>query len=56
MTMSLNANLLAVATGGALFGLAGTFLAVPVTAVAINVVVEPRRDDDQERPTLVTHD
>jgi predicted PurR-regulated permease PerM len=36
--------LLAVATGGALFGLAGTFLAVPVTAVAINVVVELRRD------------
>lgn len=34
--------LLAVASGGALFGIAGTFLAVPVTAVAINTVGEIR--------------
>lgn len=30
--------LLAITTGGALFGLAGSFLAVPITAVVVNVV------------------
>jgi len=35
--------LLAIAGGGALFGLAGSFLAVPVTAVATNLFVEARR-------------
>jgi len=34
--------LLAVAGGGALFGLPGTFLAVPVTAVALSVIAEAR--------------
>jgi predicted PurR-regulated permease PerM len=40
--------LLAVGAGGALFGIAGSLLAVPVTAVAINVGMEARtrvRDD-----------
>jgi len=36
--------LLAIAGGGALFGLAGSFLAVPVTAVVTNLFVEARRD------------
>ena len=35
--------LLAVAGGGALFGIPGTFLAVPVTAVVLNVLSEARR-------------
>jgi predicted PurR-regulated permease PerM len=35
--------LLAVAGGGALFGLPGTLLAVPVTAVGLNVLAEARR-------------
>jgi predicted PurR-regulated permease PerM len=35
--------LLAIAGGGALFGLPGSFLAVPVTAVATNLFVEARR-------------
>jgi predicted PurR-regulated permease PerM len=35
--------LLAVAGGGALFGIPGTFLAVPVTAVILNVLAEARR-------------
>lgn len=34
--------LLAIAAGGALFGLAGTFLSVPVTAIALNVLAEAR--------------
>jgi predicted PurR-regulated permease PerM len=34
--------LLALAGGGALFGPAGTFLAVPVTAVVVNVIAEAR--------------
>ena len=34
--------LLAIASGGALFGIAGTFLAVPVTAVALNMLAESR--------------
>jgi len=34
--------LLSIAAGGALFGIAGSFLAVPVTAVAWNVVAEAR--------------
>jgi putative heme transporter len=34
--------LLAVAGGGALFGLAGTLLAVPVTAIALNSLAEAR--------------
>ncbi len=34
--------LLALAGGGALFGFAGTFLAVPVTAVVVNVLAEAR--------------
>lgn len=37
--------LLAITTGGSLFGLAGSFLAVPVVAVAINVWVVAREDD-----------
>jgi putative heme transporter len=37
--------LLAVAGGGALFGLPGTFLAVPVTAVVLNMLAEARRPD-----------
>jgi putative heme transporter len=37
------AVLLAIVAGGALFGLPGTFLAVPVTAVAVSVVAEARR-------------
>jgi predicted PurR-regulated permease PerM len=36
------AVLLAITAGGALFGLAGAFLAVPVTALVVNVVVEHR--------------
>src|SRR3546814_19650354 len=36
--------LFAVVSGGALFGMAGTVLAVPVTAVALNVVAEARRE------------
>ena len=36
------AVLLAVATGGALFGLPGSFLAVPVTAVAVGLVSETK--------------
>lgn len=43
------AVLLAVAAGGSLFGLAGTFLAVPVTAVAVEVVRE-LRDDGTKAP------
>jgi putative heme transporter len=46
--------LLAIAAGGALFGLAGTFLAVPVTAVAVNVIAEARAaagEGAPERPT-----
>jgi len=38
--------LLAVAAGGTLAGLAGAFLAVPVTAVVINVVAEARAGSD----------
>jgi predicted PurR-regulated permease PerM len=39
--------LLAIVAGGALFGLPGTFLAVPVTAVAVNVVAEARSPKPQ---------
>lgn len=35
--------LLAITGGGAMFGLAGAFLAVPVTAIIINVIAEHRR-------------
>ena len=42
--------LLAVASGGALFGIAGTFLAVPVTAVAINTVGELRSGRTSRHP------
>jgi predicted PurR-regulated permease PerM len=38
--------LIALAAGGALFGVAGVVLAVPVTAIAWNVVAEARRDGD----------
>jgi predicted PurR-regulated permease PerM len=34
--------LLAIAGGGALFGIVGSFLAVPVTAVVVNVAGEAR--------------
>jgi predicted PurR-regulated permease PerM len=44
--------LLAITAGGAGFGLAGAFLAVPVTAVVINVVAEYRRT--QVRPIAST--
>lgn len=37
--------LLAIASGGTLAGLAGAFLAVPLTAVIINVLAELREDD-----------
>lgn len=37
------AVLLAITAGGSLFGVAGAFLAVPVTAVVVNVVAENRR-------------
>src|SRR3546814_16687290 len=42
--------LFAVVSGGALFGMAGTVLAVPVTAVALNVVAEARREVPVPRP------
>jgi predicted PurR-regulated permease PerM len=44
-TMQLHpvAILLAISAGGALFGVPGTFLAVPITAVAVNVIAEARR-------------
>lgn len=35
--------LLSITAGGALFGLAGTFLAVPITAIVMNVVADHRR-------------
>ena len=48
------AVLLAIVAGGALFGLVGTFLAVPVLAVVANVMDELRRDgtalDPSRRP------
>lgn len=51
--------LLAVTAGGALGGLAGAFLAVPVTAVVINVLAEARsvavedeQNEHEERPAL----
>jgi predicted PurR-regulated permease PerM len=37
--------LLAIASGGTLAGLAGAFLAVPITAIIINVLAELRADD-----------
>ena len=40
--------LLAITAGGGLFGLAGTFLAVPVTAVIMNVWTTARDDPDME--------
>jgi putative heme transporter len=46
------AVLLAIVTGTALFGIAGSILAVPVVAVAVNVTNEAR---DGQRP-LVPHD
>ncbi len=41
---------MAVTAGGTLFGLAGAFLAVPVTAVIINVTTEAQvaRGEDRE--------
>jgi putative heme transporter len=42
--------LLAVASGGALFGLAGTLLAVPVTAVVLNLLSEYRRTAAEGSP------
>jgi predicted PurR-regulated permease PerM len=42
--------LLAVAAGGALFGVAGTLLAVPVTAVALNSLAEVRRAPTEVQP------
>jgi predicted PurR-regulated permease PerM len=48
--------LLAVTAGGALFGIAGSFLAVPVTAVTMNVVSEARqaREDPRNIPVNET--
>jgi len=40
--------LLAVTAGGSLFGIAGSFLAVPLTAVALNVASEARMNTDSE--------
>ena len=40
--------LLAITAGGGLFGLAGTFLAVPVTAIIVNVWTAARDDPDME--------
>ena len=45
--------LLALAAGGALFGFAGTFLAVPVTAVVVNVLAEARLAGGSEEASLV---
>jgi predicted PurR-regulated permease PerM len=42
--------LVAVAAGGTLAGLAGAFLAVPVTACAINVTAAVRNDPEDELP------
>ncbi len=45
--------LFAVVIGGALFGIGGTILAVPVTAVAVNVAVEARRGEaESHEPVL----
>ena len=44
------AVLLAIVAGGALFGLVGTFLAVPVLAVVANVTDELRRDGSELEP------
>ena len=44
--------LLAITSGGSLFGLLGTFLAVPVTAVLINVWSEARRVDSEAAPGI----
>jgi predicted PurR-regulated permease PerM len=41
------AVLFSVVAGGALFGLGGTILAVPFTAVVINVLAEARQADDE---------
>ncbi len=38
--------LFSIVIGGALFGLGGTILAVPVTAVVVNVLAESRRDGE----------
>lgn len=43
--------LVAVAVGGGLFGIAGSLLAVPVTAVAINTIDEARRDEREVAST-----
>ena len=44
--------LLAVTAGGTLFGIVGAFLAVPVTAVIINVTIEAQRARDEDREAL----
>lgn len=46
--------LLAITTGGSLFGLVGSFLAVPVVAVVVNVVNEARRNDVPPQETVTT--
>ena len=43
--------LLSITAGGALFGIPGSFLAVPVTAVTWNVIAEARRDGNGEPVT-----
>jgi predicted PurR-regulated permease PerM len=45
--------LLSVVTGGALFGLAGTLLAVPVVAVSVNVARELRAPPPETEPAAV---
>jgi putative heme transporter len=47
--------LLAVAIGGALFGVAGSFLAVPVTAVTASVLREVRRASGEQAGGSITN-
>jgi predicted PurR-regulated permease PerM len=42
--------LLSIAGGGALFGIAGSLLAVPVTAVVVNAISEARNGAAQPLP------
>jgi predicted PurR-regulated permease PerM len=47
--------LLGIAAGGSLFGFVGTVFAVPVLAVAINVVDEVRHGRSPDAPVAVPH-
>jgi predicted PurR-regulated permease PerM len=42
--------LFSIVAGGALFGIAGTILAVPLTAMAVNVLAEARATEAAEAP------